>query len=294
VHSRVTRVSLLSAAIGVVAILAAGCAASGNSASGGSSSGAKTGTTAPVSPQQALLLASNSSQAVNTISATVSVQATASGSAVDIAGTVTERLHPSLLADVDFTTFSAAGQSVPGGLAEILTPSAVYMKFSELTQALNISKSWVEIPLTSLGANGSTLSSLLSDAQEDSPVTQTELLAHSKTVHKVGTGVLDGVPVTEYAGTYSLSQAIAMLPANVRPTLSKDMATTGISTAQFEIWLDGQNHPRKIVVTESGTSINETVTENITSFNQPVSVQVPTAAETYVLPASALSGLNNS
>jgi hypothetical protein len=244
-----------------------------------------------VSPRQALLLAAHNSQAVNTIAASVSVQATTSSGDIDIAGTVTEQLHPSLLADVDFSTFSAAGQSVPGGLAEVLTSQAVYMKFSQLTQALNTSKPWVEIPLKSLGSTGSALGSLLSQAQSESPVTQTELLAHSKTVRKVGTSVLDGVPVTEYAGTYSMSQALAALPADVRSTISKYASQSGISNAQFKIWLDSQQRPRKIVVTQTGSSLNETITEDITSFNRPVRIQVPTAAQTYVIPASALGAL---
>lgn len=283
-HTRVARVPFLAAAIGGIALLAAGCSPSGSSAAG-----SKSEPTTAVSAQQALLLAAHNSEAVNTVAATVSLQATTSSGGVNVAGTVTEQLHPSLSAEADFTTFSVAGQSVAGGLAEVTTTDAVYMKFSELAQALNTSKPWVEIPLTSLGATGSALSSLLSEAQGENPVTQTELLAHSKTVHKVGTSVLDGVPVTEYAGTYSMSQALAALPGSVRSSISK--YESGVKNAQFEIWLDGQEHPRKIIVTETGTAGTETITETVTSFNQPVSIQVPAAAETYVIPASALGGL---
>jgi hypothetical protein len=291
VHSRVTRVSLVSAAIGTVAILAAGCSGTVNSSS--ASNGApNAGALAEPTPQQALLLAAHDSANVNSVSATVTVQASTPSGNANIAGTVDERLHPSLLADANFTTFSAAGQSVPGGLAEIITPTAVYMKYAQMTQALHTTKPWVEIPLKSLGASGSALSSLLSQAQSENPVTQTELLAHSKTVHKVGTGVVDGVPVTEYAGTYSMSQAIAALPANVRGTLSKDISTAGITSAQFKIWLDAQQHPRKMVITETGTSTNETITEDNIVLNAPVSIQLPTSSETFVIPASALPGAN--
>jgi len=286
VHTRVAGVPFLAAAIGAIALFAAGCTASGSSASG-----PKAEPSAAVSPQQALLLAAHNSENVNSIAATVSVQATTSSGAVSIAGTVSEQLHPSLIASANFTTFNVAGQAVAGGLAEVTTTDAVYMKFAELTQALNTSKSWVEIPLKSLGATGSALSSLLSDASSENPVTQTELLAHSKTVHKVGTSVLDGVPVTEYAGTYSMSQALAALPASDRSALSKEFGQSGITDAQFQIWLDAQQQPRKIVVTDTGSAGTSTITETVTSFNQPVSIQVPTSAETYVVPASALGGL---
>ena len=43
-----------------------------------------------------------------------------------------------------------------------------------------------------------------------------------------------------------------------------------------------------MVITENGTAVNETTTLNVTSYNQPVSVQLPTAAQTYVIPASQL------
>jgi hypothetical protein len=290
VHSRVTRVPLLAAAIGAIAILAAGCSGAGTSpsASGG---GTKAGAVAQPTPQQALLLAAHTSENVNTVSATVSVQASTPSGTLNVAGTVDERLHPSLTGEVNFTTFSVAGQSAPGGLAEIITTDAVYMKYSQLTQGLHTTKPWAEIQLKSLGATGSALSSLLTEAQSDNPVTQTELLAHSKTVHKVGTGVVDGVPVTEYAGTYSMSQALATLPASVRSTLSQDISSSGISSAHFTIWLDAQQHPRKIVVTETGTSVSETITEDNIVLNPPVNVQLPTSAETYVVPASDLSGI---
>jgi hypothetical protein len=244
-----------------------------------------------VTPQQALLLAAHNSQTVNSIAATIGVQGTTSSGAMNIAGTFTEQVHPSLIVDANLETLSVAGQSVPGGMAEVATQSAIYIKSSAITQALNASKQWVEFPLASMGATGSALSSLLSQAQGESPVTQTELLAHSKTVHKVGTGVIDGVAVTEYAGTYTTSQALATLPASARSSISKQISESGIKDAQFEIWLDSQQHPRKIVIHETGTAVTETITETITSFNQPVSIKVPTAAETYVIPASALGSL---
>jgi hypothetical protein len=151
----------------------------------------------------------------------------------------------------------------------------------------------VEVPLKSLGGT----SGLIGQAQNENPVTQTELLAHSKTARKVGTAVLDGVPVTEYAGSYSISQSLAALPASIRSAISKDIASSGIASsgiasAQFKIWLDGQELPRKIVVTETGTAINETITETVASFNQPARIQIPPAAQTLDVPSSALGGIS--
>jgi hypothetical protein len=281
VLSRVTRVPLIAAAIGAITILAAGCA------SGGHAPGATASTTA-LSPQKAIELAATQTTKVNAVAATVSVRATVGGSSVNISGSFQEQLHPSVLVEADFSNFSAAGQSLPGGLAEIITTKAFYMKFPTLTQELKTSKPWVEIPLTGSGLGG-TLSSLLNDVQSSSPLTQTQLLSGATDVKKVGTSTIDGVPVTEYEGSVPFSVALAKLPASLRSQLSSEISQAGgIQTIDFKIWVDGQNLPRKEIVTETGTSINETVTVNITSYNQPVSITLPTAAQTYVIPASQL------
>jgi hypothetical protein len=294
VHSRVTRVPSVAAAIGAIAILAAGCSASGSTASHNSASGGATtpAAAAPATPQQAIELAASQTTKVNAVAATVSVQATADGSSVNISGSFQEQLHPSVLLEADFSNFSAAGQSMPGGLAEIITTKALYMKFPTLTQALKTSKPWVEIPLTGSGLGG-TLSSLLNDVQSSSPLTQTQLLSGATDVKKVGTSTVGGVSVTEYEGSVPFGVALAKLPASLRSQLGSEISKAGgIQTINFKIWVDGQNLPRKEIITETGTSINETITVNITSYNQPVSITLPTVAQTYVIPAGALSGAN--
>jgi hypothetical protein len=303
VYPRVTRVPSLLIAIGGIAVLTAGCSASSSTASSGTASGSATSSSATshssasggastsasgATPQQAILLASKAEQSDKSFDATISVQGTASTGSLSLAGTLQEQLHPSLLAEMDVSSFTTAGQTVPGGLSEIITPDAFYMKFPELMKAEHIAEPWAEFKLSEMGASGSTLQSLFSQLQSSSPATQTIELATSKNVRKVGTSVIDGVPVTEYAGSYSISQALAALPASERSALSSSVSASGISSSQFQIWIDGSNQPRKIVINEDGTAVNETTTVNVTSYNQPVTIQLPTAAQTYVIPASQL------
>jgi hypothetical protein len=296
VYTRAARVPFLAASIGAIALLAAGCSAAGSTAShGATSSGATSGGASPAvaasaSPQQALLLASKAEQKDTSLDATISVTGTSSGGALALDGTMQEKIHPSLLAELDVTTLTSAGQSVPGGLSEIITGQALYLRFPQLMQAMHVSKTWAEFRLSAMGASGSSLQSLFSQLESSSPATQSAELATSTDVHKVGTGVIDGVPVTEYAGSYSMSKAIAALPASLRGTVSKAMTAAGITSTKFTIWIDSSNQPRKMVVTEAGTTVSETTTITINSYNQPVSINLPTAAETYVVPASALGG----
>lgn len=281
-NSRATRVPLLTLAIGAIAILAASCSATGSSASGGAKP------PAPVSPAKAVELAANNSQAVNSLAASIDIQGTTNNGDVHLEGTLQMQTHPSLLTQVDLTSMSLGGQLAPGGLSEIVTARAIYIRFPELMQAEHINKPWAELSLSAMGAAGSSLTSLFSQVESNSPVSQVQLLAKSKDVKEVGTGVISGVPVTEYSGTYSLSQALAALPASERAALSSAASTSGIGVVKFSIWLDAKQLPRKIVATDSGSGNLEIVTETITSYNQPVNVQLPTAAETYVIPASQL------
>ena len=97
-----------------------------------------------------------------------------------------------------------------------------------------------------------------------------------------------GVPVTEYTGSFSVASALAKLPisAGTRAT-GQALASARITSASFQVWLDGQQQVRKIAVTEPGGLESTTITTTVTGINQPVTVQLPPAAEVYPLPASA-------
>jgi hypothetical protein len=285
VYSRFSGMSRLAAA-GAVVLLASGVAACGSSGSNSSQRA--------MTPLQAIQLAARTTGSVNSFVGTIDIHINTSGETGDIAGTFTEQLHPTLLASVDFSTFSIAGLTLNGGMGEIITSSTLYLRMSVLTQALHTSKPWIAVPFSALNnIGGLNLGSLLSQAQSSSPLTQSMMFAGATNVRTVGTGTLDGVPVTEYTGTISMSAALAKLPASDRAALDQEIAKAGISSAQFTAWVDGQNRVRKSVVTENGTALSETITTTITSINQPVSIQAPPASQTTSLPAGALNSLGS-
>jgi hypothetical protein len=279
------------AAASAIAILVSGVAAcsSGSLAPKAPGSAQK-----PQTPQQAIQLAANTSRAVTSFAANMSIQIKSSGSVgnVSLAGTITEQLRPSLLAEANYNTFGVGGQSFPGGLDEIVTPSSVYLKLGMLTQALHTSKPWIAISFSSLSkATGVDLTSLFGQLQTSSPLNQSQLFAGATNVRQVGTAVINGVPVTEYTGSVSMSEALAKLPASLRTSLGADISKAGISSAKFTEWLDAQHQVRKVIVTETGSSLSETITTTVTSINQPVSIQVPSASQTSPLPSSFLNSL---
>lgn len=282
----------------IVATAATGCSASSSSAAGASRSSAP----APVNALDAVKLAAVASSSANSFTGTMSLQATvkagtagssSSAEAVSMAATFAEQVHPSLLGSVNMSVLSYSGVSLPGGLAEIVTPSTLYMKWSYLTQMMHLSKPWLAIPVSSVSqSSGINLSQLLGQATGSGPLTQSQLLQGATSVRQVGSGSVDGVPVTEYTGTLSLDKAISFLSGAAKAQLQQAMANAGLTEATFTVWIDGQHTVRKAVVTETGKDLTQTITTTITSINQPVNIALPTAAETTPMPSSDLSGLN--
>jgi hypothetical protein len=210
-----------------------------------------------------------------------------------MSATFAEQVHPSPVASVNIASLSSAGMSVPGGLAEIVTTSTLYLKWSYLTQMLHLSKPWLAIPLSSLSQSGGVnLSQILSQATGSGPLAQSQLLQGATSVRQVGTGSLDGVPVTEYTGTLPLDKGLSYLSGAAKAQLQQAMASAGFTEMTFTVWIDGQHTVRKAVDTETGKDVTETITTTITSINQPVNIAVPTASQTSPLPGGDLGGLS--
>src|SRR5262249_4529745 len=113
--TRIARLSLLTTAAGAAVLLAAGCTSSVSSSPGGASPAAA------LAPKQAIPLAAHYSANVSSVKATISITGSSPAvGGVDLAGTLREQLRPSVLAAADFPTLGGGGQSVPGGISEVI------------------------------------------------------------------------------------------------------------------------------------------------------------------------------
>jgi hypothetical protein len=270
------KVTVTSAAGVAAVLLAAGC--------GGGTHPAAQG----LSPIQAITLAANQARQVNSFASTLSVTMSGSLSGT-MAGTMRIRNRPSLFADADFGTLDFGGQSLPGGMHEILTNHDIYLGMAVLSQRLH--KPWVKISFAQLQqGTGVNLGQLTQQVQSNNPLVQTQMLAGAKDVRKVGTQTIDGVSTTHYTGSYPVSAGLAKLPASLRAVEEKGLRMLGIKTVHFNVWIDGQHQTRKIVATETGGIENITVALHVTGINQPVSVTLPPASQVATIPASALQG----
>jgi hypothetical protein len=274
------RAAAVALGAGALALIA-GCSAGGGSASSAGSSGAAA---KPVSPHTALTLAAAQSQRVTSMAATFSSHLGASVSETTT-GSMQMRLKPSLVAE-EHLEVTTGGKTTP--MDEIITPTAMYLKSGLPSLGTSAAKPWLEIDYSSLkGSLGSALSSLLQNAQNGNPATQTQMLAASKNVHEVGTQVVDGAATTHYAGTFTPSAALSALPASLRTQLAPVMkSVTG--DINFNVWIDGQHMSRKVVVVENVMGDSVTTTMNVTSVNQPIKVTPPPATQITKLPASSL------
>lgn len=277
------RPASVAAVCAAAAIVAAGCGASGggSGAASGGATGAGVGSGHAMSAAQELTLAATAAQKVNSFAAHLTIS---SGGALSthLSGTLEEQVRPTLLASEKFN-LQSQGTAVPGGMQTLLTGNAIYLKMSTLTKV--IGKQWVKIPFSSLKKNtGVSLAPLIHQLQGNNPLAQAQMLPAADHVHQVGTATISGVSTTEYAGTLDIAKSLAKLDPSLRKLVGPALKATGITTANFKVWVDGQHQVRKLVESEGGGSTHFTTVMTIISVNQPVHITPPPASQVAGLP----------
>jgi len=269
---RAAAVGLSAAAV----ILVAACSAGGGPAGGGGSA------SRPLTPQQAVLAAATQAQRITSATETLTVQDTgASNSAMT--GIIQFRLKPTLLISGNLDA-TAAGAS--GRIKMIVTSTAIYLGEASLTSQFG--KQWVRIDLSALnGTSGAGLAQLVQSLQSNNFASQAQLFTTAKDTRVVGQQMVDGVSTTEYAGSFKAADGLKVLPASLRQALAPALQALGNSTVYFHEWIDGQHHLRKVTDLETlnGDTVNTTI--NITAINQPVSITLPPASQTFTLQAGS-------
>jgi hypothetical protein len=294
-RARTARTPLYAA--GLTAILAAALAGCAAASSGTSATSSPANTAAPSSALDAVQLAAKTTSGASSFTGTMSLQATATSGAtgsgsVSMTATMAEQVRPSLQAEVQTGTLSAAGSTLPGGLTELITPGNFYLKWPFLIQELHLTKPWLVIPVSAMSkSSGVNLSQIFSQATSSSPLNESQMLAGASDVRRIGTGTIDGVPVTEYTGTVSIDKGMQYLSGSAKAAMQKEVAAAGLSTATFTVWVDGRQVMRKAVITENGTALTEVITVTVASLNRPVSIPIPAAGQTTSLPSGDLGSL---
>lgn len=277
----------IATAAGAIAIAAAGCSsASGSGAfkpAGGSTTPAHSqggGGSATLTALDAVHMAAQKATKMKSFAATFSMKISGAAN-MKMAGTMQGKVHPVELY-ANLPHLRIAGQNV--SMAEIITSKAFYMKIPQLAQQTG--KPWAEVKLSALkSGTGASISAMMQQVGNQSPGSQARVLLGASHAKVVGHSTINGVPVTEYSGSYPFAKALSKLPASLR----SEAAQSGFKSVSFKVWLDSGYQVHKMAITEKGSMANMTMTMALSSINQPVHIPFPSASQVTNIPASALN-----
>lgn len=267
VRSRSAIVTVACAAV----LAVAGC-------SGGAGGTAGTGTASGTTPatatsaSQALSLAASQARRVTSFTAAMDIAASGSISS-HLTGTLAEQTKPAPLVHQVFQVTSN-GSVIPGGMETLLTGNAIYLKVRSLAKL--VGKPWVKLSFASLkSGEGVSLAPLIHQMQGSNPLAVAQMFPSARNIRRAGSQVINGVPATEYTGTLQVGTALRRLEPDVRKLVGPAMAASGVTTATFRVWVDGQHQIRKLVEHQSGRHYQATVTMVVMSVNQPLHIRLP-------------------
>ncbi|MBA9001328.1 hypothetical protein [Thermomonospora cellulosilytica] len=189
------------------------------------------------------------------------------------------RLRPTLAFTATLDEVRMNGQTLPAaGSQAILLNDVLYAKVPQFAQMLTGGKPWLRLNVDQAGRQaGVDLDQITSAVQRINPAEQTRMLTGSKDVRRVGQEEVEGVRTTRYTGTVTLRDALARLDPQTREKVRRWHAD-GSERLAFDIWVDGENLPRKLVVrgTADGRETS-TVTVLYRDFGEKVTVNPPPA-----------------
>jgi hypothetical protein len=259
-------------------ILAPACASGGGSAPGAHGGGPAS---TPLPPRQALRAAAAEANRINSAIETINVQDRGASTSTTT-GTFRYQLKPAVESSADFRTdmFGLSTQ-----MKAIATSDAVYFDIAAPPGWPGPGgvggKPWVKVDLSVLNGSGlAGFAQLVQGTQSGDFTTQTQLFAVAENVRVAGTQIIDGVPTTEYDGSFRADAAFKALPASARKAVAPELHELGTGPVYFREWIDGQHRVRKIIEVHTVEGTTTTSTVHITGFNQPVHITLPPASQT--------------
>lgn len=189
--------------------------------------------------------------------------------------------------DMKFGNSTASAQmdmNLPG-LGEftvVIVGTSVYMKLpasmlSELGQ--NGTKPWVEVPLDSSAS--ASIGSTANLASGMDPTHMIEEIKSAGTITQVSREQLSGVPTTHYAINVNVAKLAQSMTDN--PLEEQNLSRVNVPTVPFDLWVNSQNLPMRIVSTmflsaTSGAQPEQvTTTTNYSNWGEQISISAPPA-----------------
>ena len=166
-------------------------------------------------------------------------------------------------------SMSGAGQSF--GMKEVEAGNTVYVSFPALMEHLGSNKTWAKVDLAQL-SKATHLSFLSQD-----PAQYFAQLEAAGSVKSLGTETVDGTETTRYQ--------IPNLDLSKLPQVAR-LAAQAHTKVGIDVWIgksDGYVYRESVTVTASEGHQSATFTGRVdfSKFNEPVTVNVPPASETF-------------
>lgn len=228
---------------------------------------------------KAIQLVSQKTQQVDGFKANLSVEMQTPQGTLSMRGPIRYRVKPNFAFHMAVSSMSAPGP--PGslkGMHVMLVDDTVYVKSPDLAQAFN-GRPWLKIDLGKAAqAGGVNLDELMPSMRQSDPIANTRMLTASKDAREVGEETIDGIRTRHYQGTYSVDEALAKLDGAQREQARKALREAGMTTVNFDVWVDGRQLPRKLVLKSADAREGSaTVTVHYRSFSDNIEISPPSA-----------------
>jgi hypothetical protein len=169
-----------------------------------------------------------------------------------------------------------------GGMEMVLVDGSFYMKLpSSLSGTMGGGKPWVKIDLNGNDAISQSLGSSADMAQQADPTQMIDKIKDAGTITGTSQDTVDGQPATHYSITVDVQKMAATSGASDESV--KALQQMGISSMPFDIWVNSDNLPVKIVTKmafsnpANGQAAQMTMTVNYTDWGAPVNISAPPA-----------------
>lgn len=169
-----------------------------------------------------------------------------------------------------------------GDLEMVLVNGTMYVK---LPAALSgAGKPWTRFDLGGDNPLAQSLGATANLADQVDPAKLIQQIAAAGTITKVTHDTVHGVPTTHYAITVDVAKLATSLSGNpAEQQAQRALADHGVRSVPFDVWVDGDNLPVRVVThvayaePATGQSEQVTVTIDYTDWGKPVTVTAPPA-----------------
>ncbi|REE98097.1 LppX_LprAFG lipoprotein [Thermomonospora umbrina] len=265
-------------ALRTTVVVAAGSAIAATLTACGSDGGSGNAGTINLPADTALVKASQRTGQADSFEADLTIADTGDGGTT-IRGSGDVRLRPNLAFTATLDQLKVGGQTLPGvGSRAILVGDTLYAKVPRLAEFATGGKPWLRLNVDRTGRRlGFGFDEITDAVQRVNPAEQTKMFTGSKDARRVGEEKIEGVRTGHYTGTVTLQDALNRLDPQTREKVRR-WHTDGSDRLAFDIWIDSENLPRKLVV--KGTSKGHetsTVTVLYRDYGKKIRVNPPPA-----------------